>query len=57
MHRAATVHAQPCHRIRAGGAIAIERAADALWRDGNWVDWSPVEPYEQIDPEPGTPQA
>ena len=38
------------------GAIALERSP-ARWRDGQWVDWDPVAPREQIAPQPGTPQA
>jgi hypothetical protein len=55
--RADDAPARALARLRAGGAIALERATDARWRDGSWVGWNPVEPYEPIDAEPGTPQA
>jgi len=38
------------------GAIAIERAP-ARWHEGQWADWDPTAPREQIAPAPGTPQA
>jgi hypothetical protein len=44
------------HRLREAGAIGLERAP-ARWVDGHWMDWSPVEPREQIAPAPGRPQA
>jgi len=42
--------------LERAGAIALERSP-ARWRDGQWVDWDPVAPREQIAPQPGTPQA
>ena len=54
--RAAGDDARALRCLDRAGAIALERSP-ARWRDGQWVDWNPVAPREQIAPQPGTPQA